>query len=91
MISKNGKYYTMCRLKDIYGEYFCQTYLKIPKQLICDNCNLILFKKKNKEFFRSTRNSFFYINKSFESWLGKEQFSKGILGILRRKTCHFCR
>lgn len=45
---KIREYYSMCRHKDIDAAYLCQTYSKIPKQLIRDNCNLILLFKQDE-------------------------------------------
>ncbi len=43
---KIRKYFSMGRHKNIDVTYLCQTYSKIPKQLIRDNCNiLVLFKQ----------------------------------------------
>jgi hypothetical protein len=39
----------MCRHKAIDVAYLCQTYSKIPKQLIRDNCNfIVLFRQDEK-------------------------------------------
>lgn len=40
-------YYSMCRHKNIDAAYLCQTYSKIPKQLIRDNCNVIVLFKQD--------------------------------------------
>lgn len=40
--NKIREYYSMGRHKGIDAVYLCQTYSKIPKQLIRDNCNIIV-------------------------------------------------
>lgn len=45
---KIREYYAMCRHKDIDASYLCQTYSKIPKQLIRDNCNVIVLFKQDE-------------------------------------------
>lgn len=45
---KIREYYSMCRHKNIDAAYLCQTYSKIPKQLIRDNCNLIILFKQDE-------------------------------------------
>lgn len=44
---KIQEYYSMGRHKDIDVAYLCQTYSKIPKQLIRDNVNLIVLFKQD--------------------------------------------
>lgn len=44
---KIREYYSMCRHKDIDAAYLGQTYSKIPKQLIRDNCNVIVLFKQD--------------------------------------------
>jgi hypothetical protein len=47
--NKIKEYYSMCRHKAIDVAYLCQTYSKIPKQLIRDNCNfIVLFRQDEK-------------------------------------------
>lgn len=48
--SAQGKimeYFSMCRHKAIDTAYLCQTYSKIPKQLLRDNCNVIVLFKQD--------------------------------------------
>lgn len=45
---KIREYYAMGRHKSIDPIYICQTYSKVPKQLIRDNCNLILLFKQDE-------------------------------------------
>lgn len=40
--NKIREYFSMCRHKSIDAAYLCQTYTKIGKQLIRDNCNVIV-------------------------------------------------
>jgi hypothetical protein len=40
-------YFSMGRHRDIDAAYLCQTYSKIPKQLIRDNCNVIVLFKQD--------------------------------------------
>lgn len=44
---KIREYFSMCRHKSIDAAYLCQTYSKIPKQLIRDNCNVIVLFKQD--------------------------------------------
>lgn len=45
---KIREYFSMGRHKDIDAAYLCQTYSKIPKQLIRDNCNVIVLFKQDE-------------------------------------------
>lgn len=45
---KIREYYAMGRHKSIDPIYMCQTYSKVPKQLIRDNCNLIVLFKQDE-------------------------------------------
>lgn len=45
---KIREYYSMGRHKNIDVAYLCQTYSKIPKQLIRDNCNVIVIFKQDE-------------------------------------------
>lgn len=45
--NKIREYFSMCRHKSIDAAYSCQTYSKIPKQLIRDNCNVIVLFKQD--------------------------------------------
>lgn len=45
--NKIREYFSMCRHKSIDAAYLCQTYSKIPKQLIRDNCNVIVLFKQD--------------------------------------------
>lgn len=44
---KIREYFSMCRHKNIDAAYLCQTYSRIPKQLIRDNCNVIVLFKQD--------------------------------------------
>lgn len=44
---KIREYFSMGRHKNIDAAYLCQTYSKIPKQLIRDNCNIIVLFKQD--------------------------------------------
>lgn len=46
--NKIREYYSMCRHKNIDAAYLCQTYSKIPKQLIRDNSNVIVLFKQDE-------------------------------------------
>lgn len=46
--NKIREYYSMCRHKDIDAAYLCQTYSKVPKQLIRDNCNIIVLFRQDE-------------------------------------------
>lgn len=46
--NKIREYYSMCRHKGIDAAYLCQTYSKVPKQLIRDNCNFIVLFKQDE-------------------------------------------
>lgn len=45
--NKIREYYSFCRHKNVDVIYLCQTYSKIPKQLIRDNCNIIVLFKQD--------------------------------------------
>lgn len=45
---KIREYYSKGRHRDIDAAYLCQTYSKIPKQLIRDNCNMIVLFKQDE-------------------------------------------
>lgn len=45
---KIREYYSFCRHRNIDAAYLCQTYSKIPKQLIRDNCNMIVLFKQDE-------------------------------------------
>lgn len=45
---KIREYYSMCRHKDIDAAYLCQTYSKVPKQMVRDNCNVIVVFKQDE-------------------------------------------
>lgn len=45
--NKIREYFAMCRHKCIDAVYICQTYSKIPKQLIRDNSNIIVLFKQD--------------------------------------------
>ena len=45
---KIREYFSMCRHKDIDVAYLCQTFSKIPKQLVRDNSNLLVLFRQDE-------------------------------------------
>ena len=45
---KIREYFSMCRHRNIDSAYICQTYSKVPKQLIRDNCNMIVIFRQDE-------------------------------------------
>lgn len=67
--NKIREYYSMSRHKDIDVVYLCQTYSKIPKQLIRDNCNIIVLFKQDGVNLKHIFNEHVTPDMSYEKFL----------------------
>jgi len=69
------KYFAIRRHTDVDCFYLCQTYAKIPKHLICNNANLILFKQDRTNLKRVQRScEYRYMSYEDVLWGSYEDF-----------------
>lgn len=62
------KYFTMGRHNNIDSFYICQTYSRVPKQLVRDNANLIVLFKQDERNMRHVFNDHVNTDMSFDTF-----------------------